>query len=48
VVIDKVPPDIRLVAGRTATVTILPTRDRVPPRGAPNSTLVTNTAPTHP
>ncbi|WP_206239883.1 biotin/lipoyl-binding protein [Novosphingobium terrae] len=45
VVIDQVPTDIRLVAGRTATVTILPTRDRVAPGAAPNSTLVPNTAP---
>jgi multidrug resistance efflux pump len=45
VVIDRVPPDIRLVAGRTATVTILPTLTPVAPRAIPASAIVPNTAP---
>jgi multidrug resistance efflux pump len=45
VVIDRVPPGIRLVAGRTATVTILPTLHPVVPRAIPASSIVPNTAP---
>ncbi|WBO24257.1 biotin/lipoyl-binding protein [Sphingomonas abietis] len=45
VVIDRVPVGIRLVAGRTATVTILPTLHKVAPRPIPASTIVPNTAP---
>jgi hypothetical protein len=45
VVIDTVPTNIRLVAGRTATVTVLPGHQKVAPRAAPNSTLVPGTAP---
>ena len=45
VVIDSVPTGLRLVAGRTATVTILPGRPRVVPRAVPASSLTPNTAP---
>lgn len=45
VVIDQVPVGLRLVAGRTATVTILPTLQRVAPRPFPASAIVPNTAP---
>jgi multidrug resistance efflux pump len=45
VVIDRIPPGIRLVAGRTASVTILPTAHPVAPRAIPASAIVPNTAP---
>ncbi len=46
VVIDTVPEGIRLVAGRTATVNILPTVDPVGNRQVPpSSEIVPNTAP---
>ncbi|MHB8284560.1 MAG: efflux RND transporter periplasmic adaptor subunit [Caulobacteraceae bacterium] len=47
VVIDGVPADVRLVAGRTASVTILPTVARVTPSAAPDTSVRTNTAPLH-
>ena len=45
VVIDQVPAGLRLVAGRTATVSILPGRPRVTPRTVPASSVTPNTAP---
>jgi multidrug resistance efflux pump len=45
VVIDRIPPGIRLVAGRTATVTILPTLHPIRPGPIPASAIVPNTAP---
>lgn len=45
VMIDRVPPGARLVAGRTATVTLLPTADPTVPAGVPVSTISPNTAP---
>lgn len=45
VVIDRIPVGLRLVAGRTATVTILPTAHRTPPRPIPASAILPNTAP---
>jgi len=45
VVIDRIPTGIRLVAGRTATVTILPTFARVAPQPIPASAFTPNTAP---
>ncbi len=46
VVIDSVPAGLRLVAGRTATVSIQPNRPRVVPRVTPATAVTTNTAPT--
>ena len=45
VTIDQVPAGLRLVAGRTATVSILPGRPRAPPRATPASSVSPNTAP---
>ncbi len=47
VVLDRVPAGVRLVAGRTATVTILPTAHPVP-AGATATALSPNTAPATP
>lgn len=44
VVIDAVPRGVRLVAGRTATVTLLPSAGPIPPAGT-TSSLLPNTAP---
>lgn len=46
VVIDRVPVGLRLIAGRTATVTILPGEPAVAPRALPASSVTPNTAPT--
>ena len=45
VVIDKVPPGVRLVAGRTATVIVLPGLPRVPPSPVTATPLMPDTAP---
>lgn len=45
IVIDSVPVGMRLVVGRTATVTIEPTLDPSVPPGAPQTAEPTNTAP---
>lgn len=45
VVIDRMPVDIRLVAGRTASVTILPNAPPMAPRARPVSSVNPNTAP---
>jgi RND family efflux transporter MFP subunit len=45
VVIDRVPPGMRLVAGRTATVSILRAAPAVVPRATPQTALVPNTVP---
>jgi multidrug resistance efflux pump len=46
VVIDRVPAGLRLVAGRTASVTILPGAPPVTPGQTPASTISPSTAPT--